>query len=247
MTKYYAVKKGRTPGIYRSWDEAKRQIDGFSNAEYKSFESFSEAAQYVDLKPIKDNTLANAVAKIKNTSKQLKSKPVSVPEKRSKNMNDNNYFATIYTDGGSRNTGVHKGGHVNDSDKAAWAYLIVHNGKQISNAGGRFGATNNQMELTGIIEAFKKLIALGYNEEHLHFVLDSKYVLDAINKKWLNAWKKKGWKRSGGPLKNVELWQELEKLLQQFPDSIFDWTHGHRNNEGNNFVDHKLNQFMDKM
>ncbi len=34
------------------------------------------------------------------------------------------YFATIYTDGGSRNTGVHKGGHVNETDKAAWAYLI---------------------------------------------------------------------------------------------------------------------------
>ena len=37
--KYYAVKKGKTLGIYKSWDECKAQVDGFSGAEYKSFKS----------------------------------------------------------------------------------------------------------------------------------------------------------------------------------------------------------------
>lgn len=34
--KYYAVKKGKMPGIYYSWNECKTQVDGFSGAEYKS-------------------------------------------------------------------------------------------------------------------------------------------------------------------------------------------------------------------
>ncbi len=47
ILKYYAVKIGRIPGIYTSWDECKKQVSGFSNAKYKSFESKEEADQYI--------------------------------------------------------------------------------------------------------------------------------------------------------------------------------------------------------
>ncbi|MCD5481597.1 hypothetical protein LOB25_08480 [Lactobacillus delbrueckii subsp. bulgaricus] len=40
-------------------------------------------------------------------------------------------------------TGTRKGGHVQDSDKAAWAYMIEHDGKQLADSAGRLGATNN--------------------------------------------------------------------------------------------------------
>lgn len=46
--KYYAVKKGRTPGIYMAWNECKAQVDGYSGAEYKSFTSVEEAAAFVE-------------------------------------------------------------------------------------------------------------------------------------------------------------------------------------------------------
>lgn len=45
--KYYAVKKGKIPGIYNSWDECKTQVDGVSGAEYKSFKSEQEARDYI--------------------------------------------------------------------------------------------------------------------------------------------------------------------------------------------------------
>lgn len=45
--KYYAVKKGKTPGIYNSWNECKLQVEGFSGAEYKSFKSEKEARDYI--------------------------------------------------------------------------------------------------------------------------------------------------------------------------------------------------------
>ena len=101
-------------------------------------------------------------------------------------------------------------------------------------------------EQTALINALKNLIELGFNEKHLLFVLDSKYVLNAINQHWLQGWKKRGWKRSSGPLKNVPEWKELDRLLQSFPDSTFEWTKGHANNRGNEYVDHALNRYMDE-
>lgn len=251
--KIYAVKKGRVPGVYRNWDETKKQVDGFSGAEYKSFENITDAIDYLGWQEKsreetinrKDDTLENAIEKIKHNSK----KPVKATKNKKtkmQNTQSTEYFATTYTDGGTRNTGVYKGGHVKKTDKAAWAYLIEWNGGSESGSGGEYGATNNKMEQTALINALKKLIELGFNEKHLLFVLDSKYVLNAINQYWLQGWKKRGWKRSSGPLKNVPEWKELDRLLQSFPDSTFEWTKGHANNRGNEFVDHKLNEYMDK-
>lgn len=46
--KYYVVRKGRNPGIYLTWEECQKQVDGFSNAEFKSFSSESEAREYLN-------------------------------------------------------------------------------------------------------------------------------------------------------------------------------------------------------
>ena len=45
--KYYAVKSGRAPGIYETWDECKKQVMGFSSAVYKSFTSLAEAEEFM--------------------------------------------------------------------------------------------------------------------------------------------------------------------------------------------------------
>lgn len=45
--RFYAVRRGRTPGIYRSWDECKAQITGFSDASYKKFSSREEAEEFM--------------------------------------------------------------------------------------------------------------------------------------------------------------------------------------------------------
>lgn len=249
--KFYAVKKGRRPGIYRNWDEAKAQVDGFSGAEYKSFAQITDATDYLnwnketqgqEIRKDEDN-LQNAIKKIVNTGKKL---PVQTKTVKAQNSSPNDYFATIYTDGGTRNTGVYKGEHVKKTDKAAWAYRIEWGDQEVHGAGGEYGATNNKMEQTGFINALKKLIELGFNDKKLLFVLDSQYVLNAINKGWLKSWKKRGWKKSSGPLANKEEWQEIDRLLTKFPNAKFEWTKGHANNAGNEFVDHFLNKYMDE-
>lgn len=52
--KVYAVRKGRTPGIYMTWDDCKAQVDGFAGAEYKSFADPAEAAAYLGISSAQD-------------------------------------------------------------------------------------------------------------------------------------------------------------------------------------------------
>ena len=48
--KFYAVKRGKVPGIYQTWGQAEEQVKGFSGAEYKSFPTLEEAEKYISNK-----------------------------------------------------------------------------------------------------------------------------------------------------------------------------------------------------
>nr|WP_211089402.1 ribonuclease H family protein [Secundilactobacillus angelensis] len=152
-----------------------------------------------------------------------------------------------YTDGGTRNSGNVKGGHVKASDPAAWAYRLELPGKVLSDSHGEWGATNNRMEIMAFIKALEALIDANQQKADITLVLDSKYVLDAINKDWLKGWQRRGWRRSGGELMNAELWQQVSQLLPKFPKLSLVWTKGHADNQGNIFVDSLLNKTMDAM
>ena len=216
--KFYAVKKGRKTGIFTTWAECQKQVSGFPKAEFKSFISKQEA----------DNWL-----------KEIKS---SNENKRK------NYSIIVYTDGGSRNHGNKKGEHVKKNDKAAWAYLIKYQGSIISDTDGEYGSTNNRMEIMALKKALLDLKQRELQNEKILVVLDSKYVLDAITKRWLQSWEKNSWKTSAGTgVKNKELWMEISRLLPEFPNLDYQWTKGHANDEGNNLVDELLNKTMDQM
>lgn len=83
--------------------------------------------------------------------------------------------------------------------------------------------TNNQMELMAVIVAIEAL------KKPCDIILtsDSKYVVDAFEKGWIDGWLKRGWKSADKkPVKNVELWQRL--LLALKPHEIsFVWVKGH--------------------
>lgn len=232
--KYYAVRHGKKPGIYTTWADAKKQIDGYPKAMYKSFPTKKEAEDFVSGK----------IGYSKVTSKTKTSK-LGTTASTKNNLKD--YDIVVYTDGGSRNTGNVAGGHVRNSDKAAWAYLIQMGEHKAADSAGERGATNNKMEITALLSALKKLIEHNLQGQKIIFVLDSRYVLDAINKHWLDGWAKRGWTRTAGELVNKELWQEIYKLLPQFKNATFDWTKGHAANAGNIYVDELLNKTMDKM
>lgn len=217
--KYYAVKKGRHPGIYRSWPACQKEVTGFPGAVYKSFLSQTTAQQWLN-----------------------GSQPTS-------GLGSGQQFEIkLYTDGGSRNHGNKRGQHVKTDDKAAWAYLIEYHGQQVTGTGGEYGSTNNKMEVTALVQALQYLLTHGLNHYSTIATLDSHYVLDPITKGWLSGWQRRQWVTAAGrPVANKELWQQVLQLLPEFSNLHFAWTKGHAANTGNNTVDHLLNATMDKM
>lgn len=85
--------------------------------------------------------------------------------------------------------------------------------------------TNNRMELFAVI---KGLELLGDTPSDITIYTDSKYVVDAINKKWVLTWQRINWDRGekGGPVKNKDLWCQLIQRLE--PHNFnFVWVKGH--------------------
>ena len=93
------------------------------------------------------------------------------------------------------------------------------------------------MELLACIEGLKAI----KNPLPTVVYSDSKYLVDAINKKWLIGWKKKGWKRAkNAEVKNVDLWQEMDKLIEG-KEIKFNWVKGHSGVWGNERCDELAN------
>ena len=128
----------------------------------------------------------------------------------------------IYTDGAcSGNPG-----------KGGWGAVLLYGDHQKTISGFDPQTTNNQMELMAVIEALK------INKKSIPIIIhtDSKYVQDGITK-WILNWKKNGWKTAKKePVKNVELWQELDALASQHQIS-WQWVKGHSGNKYNDIAD----------
>jgi ribonuclease HI len=97
-----------------------------------------------------------------------------------------------------------------------WGFILRHpkSGKEIECSGGEEVTTNNRMEMLAVIEGLKALT----RPTSIELVSDSKYVLQGLQE-WMVRWKANGWKRKTGEpsssLKNIELWQELDRLISQ--------------------------------
>ena len=73
-------------------------------------------------------------------------------------------------------------------------------------------------------------------------------MVNGINKGWVKGWKSNGWIKSDGkPVKNMELWDELDYLISLFNEVDLIKVKGHADNEGNNEVDALVNKEMDRM
>ena len=113
-----------------------------------------------------------------------------------------------------------------------WGALLIYGETQKTFSGGAKETTNNQMELTAVIEGLKKLKV----SCHIHIYTDSKYVLEGATK-WLSGWKKNNWKKADKkPVLNQELWQELDTELQKH-EVEWTWVKGHAGHEQNELVD----------
>ena len=128
----------------------------------------------------------------------------------------------IYTDGSC----------LGNPGNGGWAAIIIDDEKKIQIKGSKKDTTNNQMELLAPIKALKK-IPKGSN---VQIFTDSKYVKSGITE-WIHNWKKNGWKTANKqPVKNKELWIDLDELSKNFQIE-WTWVKGHSIDQLNNEVD----------
>lgn len=128
----------------------------------------------------------------------------------------------IYTDGAcSGNPGP-----------GGWGVVLRFKGTEKELYGSAPETTNNRMEMMAIIQALKAL----KRPVSIQLYTDSKYVMDGMTK-WLEGWKAKGWKTAAKkPVKNADLWQEMEQLLAPHQVS-WHWVKGHDGHPENERAD----------
>ena len=131
---------------------------------------------------------------------------------------------TFYTDGSaSPNPGP-----------GGWAIIDV-NTKAPVKTGAQKNTTNIRMEGTALIEAIKMA-----GTEPLEIRTDSEFWINVVTK-WAPAWKKRGWKKREGEIKNLDLVQELYELYQSHDIKLV-WVKGHAGEELNELADRAANE-----
>lgn len=136
--------------------------------------------------------------------------------------NNRQKHVILYTDGAcSGNPGA-----------GGWAVLLLYNGHEKELVGGAPQTTNNQMELTAVINGLSALKEPCFVELYT----DSKYVLEGATK-WMSTWKNNQWRKADKKtVLNKELWQQLDRAMSRH-HIIWHWVKGHAGHPQNERVD----------
>lgn len=126
----------------------------------------------------------------------------------------------IYTDGAARG----------NPGRGGYGIVLIWGQKKKELSAGYRLTTNNRMELMAVIVALQSLTKTGIS---VTIYTDSKYIVDSVQKGWLQNWIKTNFK---GGKKNQDLWLKYNELAKQF-HVRFVWVKGHADNAMNNRCD----------
>lgn len=131
-------------------------------------------------------------------------------------------FVEIYCDGACKG----------NPGPGGYGAILIWKGKKKEIKGFAPNTTNNRMELTAAIEAISEI----KRDIKIKVYSDSMYLKDGITK-WIHSWKKKEWLGSDKkPVKNIDLWKQIDELNQKF-NIDWHWVKGHNGNEYNERAD----------
>lgn len=207
--RFYAVARGREPGIYRTWDGplgAQAQVKGFAGAVFKGFATLEEAQRFID------------TATVQERRPSPRQGEPSHPHESPHNVD-----AFVYTDGGC----------IDNPGPGGWAAVILKGDTRTEICGGYRFTTNNRMELQACIQALR-LLERG---SRAAVYTDSQYVANGVEKGWARRWRSQNWMRDKvHRAENADLWAELLSLLDDRLIS-FHWVRGHAGNPENERCD----------
>ena len=138
----------------------------------------------------------------------------------------------IFTDGACRG----------NPGPGGWGALLRYGDNERELCGGEHETTNNRMELMAVIKGLSAL----QRPCEVRVTSDSTYVLKGIQE-WMPNWKKKGWKTASKKLvKNVDLWQQLDQLVEMHSID-WQWVKGHSGHAENEIADQLANRGIDEL
>jgi ribonuclease HI len=212
--KYYVVWAGRQTGIFTDWATTKKQVDKFPQAKYKSFPSEQEA---------------QAAFKAGSKTTSAVSTPAKTKLTPAPKAQHDQFQVHIYCDGAcepnpgqaSSGVAVYEGEHLTQ----LWYGLYTPHG------------TNNTAELNALYQSLfiaKEAISKG---QTVQILCDSQYAINSLTN-WGFGWKKNGWKKKTGEIKNLDIIQPAHELFCQLEkDVTISHVKAHIGIEGNELAD----------
>jgi ribonuclease HI len=217
--KFYVVWSGRQTGVFTDWATTQRAVDKYAGARFKSFPTRAEAEQAF-------GRGGNASMPPKTPSREKAATPDS---KRSATRTSHQFDVTIYCDGacepnpGNAGSGI----VVYRAGKLAELWFGLYNPM----------GTNNSAELNALYHALRMAEAEIRTGNTVEVCSDSAYSINCI-RSWAPKWEKKGWKRPGGEIKNLEIIQDCYAIYRRIEKELT-LTHvaAHVGTEGNELAD----------
>lgn len=215
--KFYVVWAGRQTGIFTDWATTQRQVHGFPAARFKSFESRLEAEE-----AFKSGAPPSAARRSATTG-------AAVAASQTRALPVDTQGVQIYCDGACDPNPGHAGSGI----------VVYRDGRLIELWYGLYNpnGTNNTAELNALHRALlmaESNIATGRS---VRILCDSSYAINCISK-WADGWKSKGWRKSGGEIKNLGIIQDAHAVYTRIAAEI-ELTHvsAHVGTEGNELAD----------
>lgn len=231
--KFYVVWKGRETGIFTDWATCKKQVDKFASPKYKSFKTRAEAEA-----AFHGNTAAAASKPSSLTAAKKKSSANAIKTYTTVDISLVKVDTKIFTDGGC----VPNPGKAGSGIAIYRCELLAELWYGLYNPAG----TNNTAELNALHQALIMARDELRKGKSVAIFCDSKYSIQSVTQ-WAIGWKKLGWKKKTGEIKNLALIKEMFALHQSIKDEVqVLHVNGHVGVEGNELADRMSMVALDK-
>jgi ribonuclease HI len=217
--KFYVVWSGRQTGVFTDWPTAQRSVDGYAGARFKSFPTRAEAEQ-----AFRGGGYTGIPSKTPGRQR------VRAPDsERSAARPSHQFDVRIFCDGACE-----------PNPGNAGSGIVVYRAGELAELW--FGlynpmGTNNTAELNALYHALRMAEAEINTGKTVEVCSDSAYSINCI-RSWAANWEKKGWKKSGGEIKNLGIIQDCYAIYRRIEEKL-KLTHvaAHVGTEGNELAD----------
>ena len=215
--KFYVVWSGRQTGVFTDWATVQRAVTGYAGARFKSFPTRAEAEEAFS----GDKSISPQTAGKKKTGK-------AATERRAVHT-AHQFDVSIYCDGACEPNPGHAGSGI----------VVYRAGKLTELWYGLYHpmGTNNTAELNALYHALRMAEREIKTGKTVEVCSDSAYSINCI-RTWAPSWEKKGWKKPGGEIKNLEIIQDCYAIYRRIKKKLT-LTHvaAHVGTEGNELAD----------